>query len=53
MYDNLPFGPQDIADFFPILKSLPLQNRDVQSFMQEANLAQKQEQWDRAFDLYG
>ena len=43
VYENLPFQPQDIADFFPILKYLPLQNKDVSAFMQEAKSAHNQE----------
>jgi hypothetical protein len=51
-YENLPFQPSDIADFFPILKYLPLQNRDVSAFMQEAKAAHSAEHYERAFDLY-
>jgi hypothetical protein len=41
VYENLPFSPNDIADFFPILKTLPLHNKDVNALMQEANMAVK------------
>ena len=52
LYENLPFQAQDIADFFPILKHLQINNKDVTSLMQEAKTAQNDGQLEKAFDLF-
>lgn len=52
LYENLPFQAGDIADFFPILKTLQVQNKDVQNLMQEAKSALNENMLDRAFDFY-
>ena len=50
--ENLPFKPSDIADFYPILKSLEVNNRDVQGALAEAKNALADNQLERAFELY-
>jgi hypothetical protein len=28
-YENLPFQNSDVFDFYPIMKTIPIQNKDV------------------------
>ena len=51
-YEHLPFQPSDIGDFFPILKPLYVNNKDVKALMTEAKQASSENQMDKAFDFY-
>ena len=51
-YANLPFQPESVADFYPILKHLNMQNKDATILMQQARQSQADGQLDQAFELY-
>jgi len=48
----LPFCSEDIVDFFPKLKTLTVQNKDVSTLMQEAKAQQSTDQLEKAFETY-
>ena len=51
-YKYLPFRASDIVKIYPVLKRLVFKNQDVKNLMAQANQAIKEQQMDKAFELY-
>jgi hypothetical protein len=51
-YHYLPFNHEDVLRLFPVTKQLHFSNLDVKSLLAQASQALKEQQMDRAFELY-
>lgn len=52
VYENLPFHDSNVVDFYPILKTIPFQNKDVSALIQEGKTALGQDMLEKAFENY-
>ena len=48
----MPFQASDIGKLYPNVKQIKFQNADVRAYLTQANLAQKENHLDRAFELW-
>ena len=48
----MPFQVSDIGKLYPNVKQIKYENPDVRALLAQANLAQKENQLDRAFELW-
>lgn len=51
-YTYLPFQAEDVVKIFPVTKQLSFKNNDVRGLISQANGALREQQLDKAFDLY-
>lgn len=51
-YKYLPFQPDDVQKMYPVLKQLQFKNQDVKNLLAQAGQALKEQQMDRAHELY-